>query len=145
MGQKVLKLLILLFTLTTNLCLGQAVVIDSCGLDSSATLNKYEVQYFNEALEEVRSLANFDFQKKQVGFAYGNLGKELISKKAYFDMWGKAYFQRDVQVTNELIILTQKEKQASGGYDAIIVSWSKAGIFGKYREQLIEKFKAAKQ
>ncbi len=123
----------------TKICLGQEIVIDSCGLDSSTTLNKYEVKYFNQYLEKQRSRSTFDFQDKKVGFAHGNFGKGLISKKEYFNMWGKDYFENGSHVVNQLIILTEEEKQQSGGYDAIIVSWSKILVSGKRKERLIKK------
>ena len=133
--------LIIILIFLTNICFGQDVVIDSCGLDSSTTLNKYESQYFNQSLEKQRNRSNFDFQNKKVGFAYGNFGKGVISKKEYFDKWGKDYFENESHVVNQLIILTEEEKQQSGGFDAIIISWSKIGVAGKHKERLIEKLK----
>jgi hypothetical protein len=40
-----------------------------------------------------------------------------------------------------LIRLTEAEKLLSGGYDYIIVSWSKTMISGKSRKKLIERLK----
>ena len=54
-------------------------------------------------------------------------------------MWGKDYFENGSHVVNQLIILTEEEKQKSGGYDAIIVSWSKILVSGKRKERLIKK------
>ena len=137
-----MRLLIIILIFFTNVCFGQEVVIDSCGLDSSTTLNKYESQYFNQSLKKQRSRSNFDFQDKKVGFAFGNFGKGVISKKEYFNMWGKDYFENDSHVVfNQLIILTEEEKQQSGGFDAIIISWSKIGVAGNDKKRLIEKLK----
>ena len=94
---------------------------------------------FNRSLEKQRNRSNFDFQDKKVGFAYGNFGKGLISKKEYFNWWGKDYFENDSHVFNQLIILTEEEKEESGGYDAIIISWSKTGVYGRQKERLIKK------
>ncbi len=136
-----MRILIILLTLLTNICFGQAILIDSCGLDNSISLNKYEAQYFNQSLEQQRRPFNFDFQDKKVGFALGNFGKGLISKKEYFDRWGRAYFENDAVVVNQLIILTEEEQQQSGGYDAIIVSWSKILVSGKHKARLIKSLK----
>jgi hypothetical protein len=134
----IMKPLIIILIFLNNFCFGQEVVIDSCGLDSSITLNKYESQYFNQSLEKQRIRSNFDFQKKKVGFAHGNFGNGVISKKEYFDRWGKVYFENNSHVLNQLIILTEDEKQQSGGFDAIIISWSKIGVAGKHKKRLIE-------
>lgn len=136
-----MRQLIIIFTLLTNVCIGQEVLIDSCGTDSSATLNQYEVLYFNQSLEKPRMRSNFDFQNKKIGFAYGNFGKDVISKKEYFDRWGKEYYKNDSHVGNQLIILTEDEKEQSGGFDAIIISWSKILVSGRHRDKLIEKLK----
>jgi hypothetical protein len=132
---------IIIFTLLTNVCFGQEIVIDSCGIDSLTTLNRYEIQYFNQSLEKQRMRSNFDFEDKKVGFAYGNFGKGLISRKEYFTRWGKDYFKNDSHVVNQLIILTEMEKEQSGGFDAIIVSWSKILVSGKNKDRLIKKIK----
>jgi len=136
-----MKLIVIILTLLTNVCIGQEIIIDSCGLDNSTTLNKHEVEYFNHSLEKQRKGSNFDFQNAKVGFAYGNFGKGLISKKEYFDRWGKDYFLKDSHVVNQLIILTEDEREDSGGFDAIIVSWSKTGVYGKHKERLIKNLK----
>ncbi|MEQ8623427.1 MAG: hypothetical protein RJQ00_13970 [Vicingaceae bacterium] len=138
---KLMKQILIILTLLTNVCIGQEIVIDSCGIDNSITLNQYEVDYFNQILEKQINRADFDFQNKKVGFAYGIFGKVLITKKEYFDRWGKEYFLNDSQVANQLILFTKEEKNESGGYDAIIVSWSKTGVYGKHKENLIKKLK----
>src|SRR5690554_5248521 len=136
-----MKLTVIILTLFTQICLGQEIEIDSCGVDRSSKLNKYEVQYFNQTLEKQRKRSHFDFQEKRIGFAYGNFGKRLITKKEYFDRWGKNYYKDNSQVVDQLIILTEKEKEESEGYDAIIVSWSKFLVSGKQKERLIKKLK----
>lgn len=136
-----MRLLVILFTLLTNICFAQEIKIDSCGIDSSAMLNQYEVNYFNQSLEKQRKRSGFDFQGKKVGFAHGNYGNVAISKKEYFDHWGRKYYNDNLGVSNQLIVLTEEEKTQSGGYDAIIVSWSKILISKKYNEELIIKIK----
>ena len=133
--------LIILFVFTTQICLGQVINIDSCGVDNSLGLNKYEVQYFNLELENQRKRFDFDFNGKIIGFTYGNFGKGLLTKREYFDKWGKDYFKRDSSVSNQLIVLTEKEKNESGGYDAIIVSWSKIMLSRKDKNRIIKKLK----
>lgn len=136
-----MKITIIILTLLTHFCFGQEVKIDSCGIDDSPTLNEYEVQYFNEALEDQRKRSDFNFQNKKIGFAYGNFGKELISKKQYFDQWGRENYNNGHGVVDLLLVLTAEEKLKSGGYDAVIVSWSKIGVYRKHRDRLIKNLK----
>ncbi|MFM9945681.1 MAG: hypothetical protein ACKVQB_10665, partial [Bacteroidia bacterium] len=78
---------------------------------------------------------------KKIGFAYGNFGKRIISKKAYFDRWGRAYFKQHSNVTDFLLVLTADEKIKSGDFDAIIISWSKTVINDKHLQKIIEGLK----
>lgn len=128
----------------SHFCFGQQVLIDSCGTNDSPSLNSHEVQYFNKSLENQRNQSGFDFRNKKIGFAYGNFGKGIISKKEYFDKWGRDYYRSGHGVVDILLVLTNEEKLKSGGYDAIVVSWSKTGIYGKHRDKLIEKLKPKK-
>ena len=123
----------------TAASVGQTIIIDSCGLDNEIKLNKYESSYFHKTLNEVPK--DFSFFNKIVGFAYGNSGKIIISKRDYFDRWGKSYFEKGNKVINTLIILNENEKAKSGGYDAIIVSWSKINIDDKRRQKIIKKLR----
>ncbi len=131
--------LIIIFLFATQICLGQEIKIDSCGIDNSLSLNQYEVQYFNQELENQRKRSEFDFNGKLIGFAYGNFGKGLHSKREYFDKWGKEYFRKNSNVSNQLIVLTEEEKFNSGGYDAIILSWSKLKLSRKDKNRIIRK------
>ena len=128
--------IILTLIFTTQVGIAQHFEIDSCGLTTVAELNKHEADYFNKSLEKQRK--NFDFKNKKVAFAYGNFGKSMISKKEYFDEWGRDYFKNDIHVANILYTLNSEEKELSGGYDAIIISWAKV-IRPKDREKIVKK------
>ena len=135
-----LKLRLLIWTVfLSTVSSAQAILIDSCGLNTDSKLSKYESAYFNGQLSKQRG--NFDFVDKKVGFAYGNFGKTVVSKKEYFDRWGRDYFKRDSHVVDILLILTADEKVKSGDFDAIIVSWSKIMIDNKHRQKIISKLK----
>lgn len=138
---RIMNRLILIFVFATQICLGQEIKIDSCGIDNSIGLNQYEVQYFNQVLENQRKRSDFDFSGKLIGFTYGNFGKGLHSKREYFDKWGKEYFRKNSNVSNQLFVLTEEEKYNSGGYDAIIVSWSKIMLSSKDKNKIIRKLK----
>ena len=123
-----------LLTISLSAATSQDIIIDSCGLDESVTLSKYEAQFFNHIYAGQRSPANFDFEHKKIGFFADFNGKRKSSKQAYFSS-----YKRNSATVSELIILTEGEKRTSGGYDAIIVTWSKVKIGEKRKEKLIKK------
>lgn len=127
---------ILITILFPAVLLGQIINIDSCGLDSNAILNNHEIAYFNYHLGKKH---DFDFRNKKVAFTYGNFGKGVISKKDYFERWGREYYKLKSHVVDIPIILTDQEKIQSGGFDIIIVSWSKILPTGKSRQKLIKR------
>ena len=127
-----------------HMCHGQILVIDSCGVNSNPSLNKFEAQYFNQTCQKQRNGSCFDFSNKTIGFAFGNFGNELVTKAEYFERWGKDYYKRNSDVVNQLIVLTDEEKKHSGGYDAIVVSWSKFVISQRSKEKLIKKLKRSR-
>jgi hypothetical protein len=132
-----MKLLITLLLFSGKWSVGQSIIIDSCGLDTNSKLNKYEAEYFNTSLGEQRGI--FTFEDKKIAFACDNSGHSLINKKEYFDRWGRDYFKRNSHVADQLIILSKEEKETSGGFDAIIVSWSKVGINEKCKQKIIRR------
>ena len=138
-----MKLLTILLILSINICLAQEIQVDSCGLNNSAELNKFEIQYFKQELSKQLKRNNFDLIDKKIGFAHGNFGKKIITKQEYFDSWGRSYFNNNSHVVNQLIILEAEERVNSGGYDAIIISWSKIMVTGIHRRKLIENLKKA--
>lgn len=129
-------ILIYLLSIFSIASSGQSFKIDSCIVDTSRKLNKYEINYFRE---NIRRLKLQDISDKNFAFTYGNFGKTVINKKEYFERWGIDYYNRNIEIFNILIELTSKEKQQSGGFDYIIVSWSKMLPAGKSRKKLIEK------
>jgi hypothetical protein len=91
-------------------------------------LTDNEAEYFNAELQSQRK--DFDFRSKKVAFA---LNSSFIEKQQYFKNWGGK------DVSNNLIILTDQEKQKANGYDAIIVSWRKQGVSDGFRKRLIKR------
>ncbi|MDB5013789.1 MAG: hypothetical protein JWQ25_1991 [Daejeonella sp.] len=133
MKHVLLTLCALIFTIVVK---GQSVNIDSCGLDNKSKLTKWEIVYFKESIEALRSI---DLENKIFAFASGNFGNTIITKKDYFDRWGRKYYNNKNNVVNTLIVLTKEEKQLSGGYNYIIISWTKILPAGKSRKKLIER------
>ena len=98
------------------------------GKSPNSVLNDNEAEYLIAELTKQRE--DFNFQGKKVAFF---LGGSFIDKQQYFKDWGGK------EVVNNLIILTDKEKQRAKGYDAIIVSWRKQGVSNGFRKKLIKR------
>lgn len=96
------------------------------------------MEYFKES---IKALKTTDLENKKFAFAHGNFGNTAISKNDYFEKWGRTYYSRNIGVSNILLKLTEEETSLSGGYDFIIVSWSKTLPAGKSRKKLIERVK----
>lgn len=141
-----MKILIstILILFQINIVVGQVSEVEKCGLDNKATVNNYEAKYFNEVFKDRRE--EFDFSEKVIAFYTGSSGTTMSTKSNYFnglknrDRGGKEIHAWQSNGT-QLLILTDKEKKLSGGYDAILVSWSKHLKQGKSREKLIKKLK----
>lgn len=139
-----MKTLAIILVFISQICIAQEIEIDSCGLNNSPKLNKYESAYFNQTIDNQRKRFDFNFNDKSIAFAYGNYGNGLITKDEYFEKWGRDYFIGNSSVYNQLFVLTAEEIKESGGFDAIIVSWSKIGLTKKHRKKLIKKIAAKK-
>lgn len=107
--------------------------IPGCGLDSTPLLNVEESQFLQRYLQPVAG--DFDFSNKKVAFVEGPAGRNLSDKMQYF----KKIEERldDSKVVSMVIPLTPEEKEASGGYDAIITSWVK--VFSKRSKKKVIK------
>lgn len=131
--------------LSTNGLFAQISEVEKCGLDDSAQLNQFEAGYFNEVFKEEK--ADFDFSGKVVAFYTGSSGTTASTKSNYFKVLSRSEEREDQSIHEwqaggtQLLILTHAEKEASGGYDAILISWSKLLKEGKSREKLINELK----
>jgi len=95
---------------------------------TSSVLTDNEAEYFNIELSKKRK--DFDFHGRKVALV---LSGSFIDKTQYFKNYGGK------EVVNNLIILTEKEKQKGNGYDAIIVLWRKQSVSKCFRKRLIKR------
>ena len=116
----------------------QDIIIDSCGIDDSPTLNQYEIQYFQEALSSYQLEKLEDLKSKRVLFLTNNYGANHKSKSEFFNQDCKPWFEDNDYPSLQLIMLTAKEKLEIGDYDTIIISWSKIPVTDRNREEFIE-------
>jgi len=95
------------------------------------TLAKEESSDLNSIFEKQRK--DFDFQGKIVAYTIGTSGTQIEDKSAFFDKYLNNATHGNVC---SLIILTPKEKEASGGFDIVLMSPAKL-FTKKHREILI--------
>lgn len=105
------------------------------GLDHSPFLNNYESEYFNAVFKNNRE--DFDFTGKQVAFITGSNAGTMSNKQSYFDDERKRFEGKSSMVSSHLYVFNAEEKKQSGGYDAVIVYWSKVLASHKHLIELI--------
>lgn len=94
--------------------------LDKMGVDSLPLLNSYESRYFNTIFKD--SLKGFDFTNKKIGFLAAGSKK---NKKEYFEEEKKRFYNGSTTINGTLYVFNASQKKESGGYDAVIVYWSK--------------------
>lgn len=107
------------------------------GLDENPQLTTIESGYFNNKFKSFK--LKYDFTGFKVGFFYGNNGAKIQTKKDYFDSVKNRLGNCYSASYDYLVKLTKEEKVESGGYDIIIVSWSK--IIPTEKERMIKELK----
>jgi hypothetical protein len=126
-------LLILLISVSTAL---QAQNLDSLGINDDYILNSEEAKYLNKSVGI--QLGAFDFNGKKVILSEGKSAR-IITKCDYFQRLVKPYLKDGKDMVNYLVILADEEKEKSGGFDAIVVAWSKIGLTKKRRKAIIKE------
>lgn len=104
--------------------------IEQCGLDDDPVLAKSEALFLNNYFKNQQP--EFDFHSKKILFVTGPGGSRFTTKKEYFNSI-KSYQEKDRRIATTVIVLSEKEKQKSGGYDAIVTCWVK--VFSKWRKK----------
>ena len=143
---KYLIISILLFV--TSICNSQITEWEKSGLDDSPKLNDVESKYFNEVFEHKKG--EFDFTNSYVAFYTGSSGTTKSKKSSYFynlqnsNNGGSDNMHLWMAGGTQILILDKKEKEKSGGYDVILVSWSKLLKQKKSRKRLIKRLNLQK-
>jgi hypothetical protein len=108
---------LILLSVITLPCFSQS--IDSCGLDNSPILSRNEANFLNAHLKD--EIKEFDFQTKKIAYYTWQNGGKITNKQSYFSTQkrlGKYLY-------SHLTVFNQTEKAESGGYDAIVVYYSR--------------------
>jgi hypothetical protein len=109
------------------------------GLDHSPFLNNYESEYLNAVFKNNRE--GFDFTGKQIAFITGSNAGTMSNKQSYFDDERKRFEGKSSMINSKVYILNVDEKKRSGGYDAVIVYWSKVAVSHEHVIKLLSKQK----
>lgn len=110
--------------------------LDSIGIDNNPFLNKDEVKLLNSLLEEQRD--TFNFTGKKVAFITGSNGRTLVTKSDYFKNSVKPWIEKNSKPQIFMVKLTKDEKERSGGYDVLVLSWVKV-FTPRSKVKIIEK------
>ncbi|NCA87065.1 MAG: hypothetical protein EOM83_16130 [Clostridia bacterium] len=123
-----------LITFLTNIIFGQD--INSLGVDNNPLLNIHESEFLKNQLE----LESFDFSDKNVAYYFSLVG---VQTKMEFFSDAKKHLSSGNSLSLQLVMLDSNEKIETGGFDVIIVAWSKKQVTPKMKEKMIEKLKEA--
>jgi len=111
---------------------------DSIGLDNNRDINYQEAKFLNSQLNSICD--TFDFKNKKVAYYLSLVG--YINKQDYFKE-AKQYTEKGQNMSLQIIILNESERETTDGFDVIIVAWHKFTITPKFRNLLIKELKKA--
>ena len=97
--------------------------INEMGINDNLLLTELEGKYFN-ALYKIDE-KELNISGKKVAFFTGSLGKTKSSKRMYFMVERDRLRFNHSPNAGTLYIFDTAQKNESGGYDAVIVYWSK--------------------
>ena len=120
------------FCLIHHLSVGQTHILDSCGVDSKRELNRYEIKIVDSLFippirrdksETIDAKNGFVLNHKKIAFYScaknsNTKGNGLMSKKEFFELCRPNF---KGHAGRGIIIFTEKEKQESKGFDAVLI------------------------
>lgn len=112
----------------------QILNTDTLTIDHDEVLSEQEVILLNHLLKNLRD--TFDFHGKKVAFITGSSGNRLLSKADYFNQI-KPWLDAGDTPQASIVLLTEEEKDKSGGYDVLVLSWVK--VFSERQKNRIIK------
>jgi hypothetical protein len=104
--------------------------------NSNEMLTPKEAELLNFLLEKSRY--SFDFHDKKVAFITGSSGNRILTKSDYFESCITPWLDKGEAPQIIMIELTEEEKNKSGGYDALVLSWVKY-FTNKQKKKIIEQ------
>lgn len=98
-------------------------------------LNTQEAELLNSLLKQSRN--TFDFHGKKIAFITGSSGSRILSKADFFNTSVNPWLKNGETPQISMVKLTENEKNKSGGYDALVLSWVK--VFTNKRKKKVIK------
>ena len=101
------------------------IVLSSFGAFGQQDLERIEIDYIpSTKTKEFTILLNdiseeFEWSGKKIAYVTGSLGQQIVNQKTYFQIihqWPDSIVRKQLRIH----VLTEEEKESSGGYDAII-------------------------
>ncbi|KAA3649761.1 MAG: hypothetical protein DWP98_06435 [Bacteroidetes bacterium] len=99
-------------------------------------LSKEEVKLLNSLLENSRD--TFDFDGKKIAFITGSSGSRILPKTDFFNTCVNPWLEREEKPQIFMVLLNEKKKNKSGGYDAFVLSWVKV-FTNRQKQKAIEQ------
>lgn len=131
-----MKLLCLLFLSFSSFHFMLSQDLDSLGIENNNILNFSEIDYLNGTLKS--QLGGFNFKGKKIVFAQGHNASELLTKQEYFTKVAVPCAEQEgCHLASCIVVLNPKEKKISGGFDAIVIAWSKVCLTNKRKKKIL--------
>jgi hypothetical protein len=106
------------------------------GVTDNPILTEQEGQFLDSLLQEQRG--RFEFPTKRVAFLYGgSTGNAFQPKSTFFHQHVLPWTTTGRTPVLRLVKLTEAEKKASGGYDALVVAWAKV-FTARQKEKMLK-------
>lgn len=106
-----------------------------CGINNDPKLTRTESEFLNKYMNDEQR-KNVDFSDKKVIFITGPGASRIGTKTEYFDNI-KKWQEKGGKISTWTVVLNEKEKIDSGGYDVIVTYWVK--VLTKRRQRIILK------
>ncbi len=107
------------------------------GLNDNPILTEQEGQFLDSLLRGQRG--RFEFPTKRVAFLDGgSTGNAFQSKSTFFHQNVLPWTTTGRTPVLLLVKLTETEKKASGGYDALVVAWAKV-FTARQKEKMLRR------
>lgn len=113
---------------------------DSLGLYNITLLNRQESEFFKHYFEDQE--VAFDFSQRKVAYFHE---EGIVKGKLSFFKWAKIQKANSQELGLRIIILTEKEQQDLGFFDAIIIVGMHQDMTIELRQIILKKLQTSKR
>lgn len=137
------SIFIILFVLFNYSCVAQVKTNqlqekneDFIKTNTEEMLSPEEAELLNSLLKNSRG--KFDFEGKKIAFITGSSGGRILSKMDFFNTCINPWLENNEKPQVFMVLLNDKEKMKSAGYDVLVLSWVKV-FTQKYKRKVIKQ------